>query len=300
MSCSARYPVYVLLISAFFTRQQGTILFSIYLLGIILAALVALVLRRTLIKAGDVPFVMELPPYRIPTVRNILRHTWNKGAQYLKKMGGIILLASMIIWLLGYFPRNGKLIQDFEHQAQIIAASFDSRINTPGLDETAVETLQSEKTMAVDSIMRMMESKQQELSFIGMIGQFIEPVMRPLGFDWKMSVSLIAGAAAKEVVVSTMGVLYEAGSSGDNSGLVHRIQQQTYTEGPRKGEYVFTPLVAFSFMVFVLIYFPCVAVIAAVRKESGQWKWAIFVAAYTTILAWVMAFAIYQLGSLFY
>jgi ferrous iron transport protein B len=299
MSCSARYPVYVLLISAFFTRQQGTILFSIYLMGVILAALVALVLRKTIIRADEMPFVMELPPYRIPTLRNTLRHTWNKGAQYLKKMGGVILLASLIIWLLGYFPRNEASLEKFGQQSAAIAGTFDARIHQAANDRALQESLLSQKTAAIDSIQRIMEGKRQEMSFIGMIGHFIEPVMRPLGFDWKMSVSLIAGAAAKEVVVSTMGVLYEAGASEDHSSLIDRIRQQKYTEGPRKGENIFNPLVAFSFMVFVLIYFPCVAVIAAVKKESGKWKWALFVVAYTTLLAWIMAFGIYQIGSLF-
>jgi ferrous iron transport protein B len=253
MSCSARYPVYVLLISAFFTRHQGSILFGIYLFGVLLAAMVAVTLKKTMFRAEEMPFVMELPPYRIPTARNIARHTWNKGAQYLQKMGGIILLASVIIWLLGYFPRAGE------------------------------------------------ESDQNQLeqSYIGRIGHFIEPVMSPLGFDWKMSVSLIAGAAAKEIVVSTMGVLYESENEIEDSDLVHKLREQTYESGSREGKKVFTPLSAFSFMIFVLIYFPCVAVIAAIKKESGHWKWALFVAGYTTGLAWLAAFAIYQIGSLF-
>lgn len=252
MSCSARYPVYVLIISAFFTKYQGSILFAIYMLGIVIAALVAAVLKKTLFRAKEMPFVMELPPYRIPTARNIFSHTWHKGAQYLRKMGGIILIASLIIWALGYFPRN---------------------------------TQDSDKT-------------QLEQSFIGHIGQFVEPVMQPLGFDWKMSVSLIAGGAAKEIVVSTMGVLYEAGSGEEGSDLISKLQDQKYNSGPHKGEKVFSPLVALSFMIFVLIYFPCVAVIAAIKKESGRWKWALFVAFYTTALAWLASFAVFQIGSL--
>ncbi len=252
MSCSARYPVYVLIISAFFTKYQGSILFAIYMLGIVLAALVAILLKKTLFRAEEMPFIMELPPYRIPTAKNIFSHTWHKGAQYLRKMGGIILIASLIIWALGYFPRN---------------------------------TQDSDKT-------------QLEQSFIGHIGQFVEPVMQPLGFDWKMSISLIAGGAAKEIVVSTMGVLYEAGGGEEGSDLISKLQDQKYNSGPRKGEKVFSPLVALSFMIFVLIYFPCVAVIAAIKKESGKWKWALFVVVYTTILAWLASFAVFQLGSL--
>ncbi|MCK5339278.1 MAG: ferrous iron transport protein B [Bacteroidales bacterium] len=298
MSCSARYPVYVLIISAFFTKYQGTILFGIYIIGIILAALVAVILKKTIFRSSETPFVMELPPYRIPTVRNILRHTWNKGSQYLKKMGGIILLASLLIWLLGYFPRNEEKLSHFNMQSQDISNNYDARIASNPEDSDMSIRLSEEKTMALDSVNRLKEGKRQEYSFIGIIGRFIEPVMRPLGFDWKMTVSLIAGAAAKEIVVSTMGVLYEVGESGQDVSLISKIREQEYTAGPRMGEKVFTPIAALAFMIFVLIYFPCIAVIAAIKKESGSWKWAIFVAGYTTGLAWVAAFAVYQIGSL--
>ena len=298
MSCSARYPVYVLIISAFFTKYQGTILFGIYIIGIILAALVAVILKKTIFRSTETPFVMELPPYRIPTVRNILRHTWNKGSQYLKKMGGIILLASLLIWLLGYFPRNEEKLSHFNMQSQDISNNYDARIASNPEDSDMSIRLSEEKTMALDSVNRLKEGKRQEYSFIGIIGRFIEPVMRPLGFDWKMTVSLIAGAAAKEIVVSTMGVLYEVGESGQDVSLISKIREQEYTAGPRMGEKVFTPIAALAFMIFVLIYFPCIAVIAAIKKESGSWKWAIFVAGYTTGLAWVAAFAVYQIGSL--
>jgi ferrous iron transport protein B len=250
MSCSARYPVYVLLISAFFDRFQGTILFGLYLIGIMLASLMALLLKKTLFKAKEIPFVMELPPYRMPTLKAVSRHTWFKGEQYLRKMGTIILVASVIIWALGYFPMN------------------------PDREE------------------------RLENSIIGRIGHFIEPVIEPLGYDWRMGVSLIAGSAAKEVVVSTMGVLYHTDAEEDVTGLTHKLRAQVYTSGPKAGKPVFTPLVAFSFMIFILIYFPCIAVIAAIKKESGNWKWAAFLAIYTTALAWLAAFAVFQVGSL--
>ncbi len=298
MSCSARYPVYVLLISAYFTHYQGTILFGIYMFGIILAALMALILKKTLFRQEESPFVMELPPYRIPTVRSTLAHTWHKGAQYLRKMGGVILMASLIIWILGYFPRSEKEMQKYDMLAMEVSETYDARLLELRNDEEAYSELESHKTLSLDSLERTKEARRQELSFIGRLGRFVEPVMAPLGFDWKMSVSLIAGAAAKEVVVSTMGVLYEANSEEDIS-LSEKIKEQTYTTGPKSGEKVFSPLVAFSFMIFVLIYFPCVAVIAAIRKESGKWKWALFVAGYTTVLAWIVSFAVYQIGSLF-
>ena len=300
MSCSARYPVYVLILSAFFTKYQGTILFAIYLFGIILAALVALILKKTIFRSAETPFVMELPPYRIPTVRNTLRHTWNKGSQYLRKMGGIILLASLIIWLLGYFPRNESKLSHYNTQSQHISNDYDARIAANSGNAKISLQLSEEKTSALDSINILKESRRQEYSFIGIIGRFIEPVMRPLGFDWKMSVGLVAGAAAKEIVVSTMGVLYEVGKSGKDASLVSKLQEQVYPDGPRKGEKVFTPLAALAFMIFVLIYFPCIAVIVTVKKESGSWKWALFVAGYTTGLAWIIAFAVFQIGSLFF
>jgi len=298
MSCSARYPVYVLIISAFFTNYQGTILFSLYLFGILLAAIVALILKKTLFRAAESPFVMELPPYRIPTLRNTLRHTWYKGAQYLKKMGGIILLASLIIWLLGYFPGNTEKLRVYDEQIRQQTASYDRQIAEARQDTSRLIALQDQKAASIAEIKNQKDAKHQELSFIGQIGRFIEPVMRPLGFDWKMSVSLVAGAAAKEVIVSTMGVLYGSGNTDETGDLVSRIQQQQYETGSKKGEKVFTPLASFSFLIFVLIYFPCIAVIAAVKKESGHWKWALFVAGYTTALAWFMSFLFYQGGLL--
>lgn len=276
MSCSARYPVYVLLISAFFASYKGTVLFLLYLAGIALAAFVAFLLKRSLFKAREIPFVMELPPYRMPTLKAILRHTWFKGAQYLKKMGTIILLASIIIWALGYFPRNNA--RNNYYQGMISQADNDGQVK---LFKTA------------------MRQEQQEQSFIGRIGRLIEPMIRPLGFDWRMGVSLVAGSAAKEVVVSTMGVLYQNGDEEGVTGLIGKLQTQVHSTGPLEGRPVYTPLVAFAFMIFILIYFPCIAVIAAIRKESGRWKWPAFLAVYTTALAWIAAFLVYQVGSFF-
>jgi ferrous iron transport protein B len=197
---------------------------SLYCVGILLSVVMARILSTFVIKGEDTPFVMELPPYRFPTAKAIFRHTWEKGKQYLKKMGGIILVASIIVWALGYFGTMGV---------------------APSLEE----------------------------SFIGMLGKAIEPLFLPQGFDWRLDVSLLAGVGAKEIVASTMGVLYA-------------------------GQYNFTPLVAYSFLLFVLIYFPCLATIVAIRHESGSWKWALFTAAYTTLLAWIISAVFYQVGSL--
>jgi len=226
MSCSARLPIYIMITGAFFTVQyQSLIMISLYAIGIMLSVIMARVLSQWVIKGEDTPFVMELPPYRFPTTKAIFRHTWEKGKQYLKKMGGVILVASIIVWALGYFGTSGV---------------------APSLEE----------------------------SFIGLLGKTIEPIFRVQGFDWRLDVSLIAGVGAKEIVASTIGVLYA-------------------------GDYNFSQLTAFCFLLFVLIYFPCIATIVAIRHESGSWRWAFFAAAYTTVLAWVVSGMVYQIGLLF-
>ena len=240
MSCSARLPLYLLLVGVFFPQHASLVLLSIYSLGIILAVIMARLFSRFLVKGDDTPFVMELPPYRMPTSKAIFRHTWEKGAQYLRKMGGIIMVASIVIWALGYYPRPD--------------ASADL-------------------------------AQQQENSYIGRIGKAIEPVMEPLGFDWKLSIGILSGVGAKELVVSSLGVLYADDVEADQTTLAERLP--------------ITPLVAYGYMVFVLLYFPCIATLAAIRQEAGSWKWAAFAATYTTVLAWIMSFAVHQLGGLF-
>ncbi len=239
MSCSARLPIYLVLTAAFFPHHASLVLLSVYAIGIVLAIVMARLFCRFLVKGDDTPFVMELPPYRLPTSKAIFRHTWEKGAQYLRKMGGIILVASVVIWALGYYPQSESY-------------------------ETVTE--------------------QQENSYIGRIGKAIEPVMEPLGFDWKLGVGLLSGVGAKELVVSSLGVLYADNAEADALNLGQRIP--------------ITPLVAFGYMVFVLIYFPCIATLAAIKGETGSWKWTLFVAGYTTVLAWVAAFLIHQVGGL--
>ncbi len=225
MSCSARLPIYIMIIGAFFSaRYQSLVMISLYVVGILLSVVMARIFSKWVIKGEDTPFVMELPPYRFPTSKAIFRHTWEKGKQYLKKMGGIILVASIIVWALGYFGTMGV---------------------APSLED----------------------------SFIGLLGKTIEPLFLAQGFDWRLDVSLLAGIGAKEIVASTMGVLYG-------------------------NEYNFTALEAYAFLLFVLIYFPCLATIVAIRHESGSWKWALFTAAYTTLLAWIVSAVFYQVGSL--
>lgn len=296
MSCSARYPVYILLISAFFDSYRGSILFGIYLAGIFLAGVIAWIMKKALFREQTVPFVMELPPYRIPTLKFIFRQTWFKGEQYLKKMGTIILVASLVIWALGYFPAGKHIDQAYDQKIEAYQAGLAVRTAEDGGTKEI-------RTSAMDDHIRSLElerhSLKQENSLIGRLGKLIEPIIRPLGFDWKMGVSLLAGSAAKEIVISTMGVLYQTDSNAEeNRSLVEKLRQTTYTDGPRKGEPVYSPLIALSFMLFILIYFPCIAVIAAIRHESGRWKWSAFLAVYTTGLAWIVAFVVYQGGSL--
>ncbi|WP_372776137.1 ferrous iron transport protein B [Mangrovibacterium sp.] len=286
MSCSARLPVYVLLISAFFTAYQGAILFLIYVIGVAMAVLIGLLFKKTLFAKKEVPFVMELPPYRMPTLKNTTIHMWHKGQQYLLKMGTVILFASIIIWAMGYYPRNVEFTQDYDQQIAQVEANTS-------LDEAG-------KTDQIEQLELSKEEERLEQSYIGKMGHFIEPAIQPLGFDWKVGMSIITGMAAKEIVVSSMGVLYHAGMDADENSqsLKEKLQNQTYTAGPKIGQKVFSPLVAFGLMIFVLIYFPCVAVIAAIKKEAN-WKWAIFTTVYTTAIAWFASFAIYQIGSLF-
>ena len=231
MSCSARLPVYIIIIGAFFPKNAALILFCIYLIGIVFSVMMAKVFSRFVIKGESSPFVMELPPYRMPSIKSVGRHTWEKGKQYLKKMGTTILVASIAVWALSYFPHHEGLSED----------------------------------------------KQMEGSYIGQIGKCVEPVIQPCGLEWKEGVALIAGVGAKEIVASTMAVLYHGDIA--TSGL--------------------TPLAAICFMLFVLLYFPCIPTCIGIKHESGKWKWAGFTALYTTLLAWVVSTLVYQIGSLF-
>jgi ferrous iron transport protein B len=283
MSCSARLPVYVLVAGAVFPEKAGSVIFMLYMIGVVFSMLMSILFKKTLFRNKEAPFVMELPIYRYPGIRVILRHMWNKGAHYLKKMGGVILLASLVIWALGYFPRNVEFSKDYE---SLIALE-----EKKGAEQSASE---------VHLLIQQMEAERQQNSYIGRLGMAMEPLIRPLGFDWKMGISLVTGFAAKEIVVSTMGVLYQAdpGSEEGTASLQERIRSQVYSQGPRAGTKVFTPLAGISFLLFVLFYLPCVAVIATVGRESGSWKWAAFVFFYTTAIAWTASFMVYQLGNL--
>ena len=254
MSCSARLPIYIMITGTFFSLAwRSWVMIALYAIGIMTAVVVSKLFSSFLVKGEDTPFVMELPPYRWPTPKAIARHTWEKGKEYLKKMGGIILVASVIVWALGYFPHNDAL-------------------SGP---------------------------EQQEQSYIGRMGKTIEPLFMPQGFNWKLDVSLIAGVGAKEIVASTIGVLYSDDDSfadddsfSEDTEKYTRLRQQMLSEG-------ITPLTAFCYLLFVLIYFPCIATIVAIKNETGSWRWAAFAAGYTTLLAWVVSALVSQIGSLF-
>src|SRR5690554_416986 len=297
MSCSARLPVYILFIAAFFPENPGTLLFVSYGTGILIAVVIARLFKKLLFKRENVPFVMELPPYRLPTIKSTLRHMWHKGEQYLRKMGGIIMIASIIIWFLGYFPRESSLFDQHQNEIHQVKSKYEILEAVISNENSAME-LKSNKMEELNQIYQKEHRKQQEESFIGRMGHAVEPLIRPLGFDWKMGISILSGVAAKEIVVSTIGVLYHSPHLDDEKGskqLINSLREDTYKDGTP----VFTPLVALSFLIFILIYFPCVAVIAAIKKEAGSWKWAMFTIFYTTALAWIMSFAVYQIGSLF-
>ena len=300
MSCAARLPVYILIISAFFPENEVLVLFSVYAIGIFFAVLFAIIFKKTILKSKEAPFVMELPPYRLPTLRTTISHMWNKGSQYLKKMGGIIMIASIIIWALGYFPRNTEKANEFDYYIFQADMKYNDLIEDNKQNSEKIQKLNEERKIIIETLEFKKSSYLQENSFIGKIGKFIEPVMKPLGFDWKMSVSLLAGVAAKEVVVSTIAVLYQAEDNSENISetLMNNLQNATYTQGHKAGEYVFTPVTAFAYLMFILLYFPCVAVVAAVKKESGDWKYALFMVAYTTSVAWIVALLVNQIGNL--
>ena len=254
MSCSARLPIYIMIIGTFFAAQyRSWVMIMLYVIGVIVAIIVSKVFSSFVVKGEDTPFVMELPPYRWPTPKAIGRHTWEKGKEYLKKMGGIILVASIVVWALGYFPHDESL--------------------SP--------------------------VQQKEQSYIGSIGKAVEPVFELQGFNWKLDVSLIAGVGAKEIVASTIGVIYSGDDSfgdddsfSDDTAKYSRLRNQMLADG-------ITPLTAFSYLLFVLLYFPCIATVIAIRNETGSWSWAAFSAFYTTAIAWIVSMLVYQIGSLF-
>jgi ferrous iron transport protein B len=276
-------------------------LFLIYSIGIAVAALSAILFKKTLFRSSDIPFVMELPPYRMPTLRSATTHMWDKAVQYLKKMSGIILISSIIIWALGHFPLEINFSEDYDSQISTITTNTDVMLSNNNFSGEIKNSITQNREHLIRSIEIKKEAERQEKSYIGRIGYFFEPVIAPLGFDWRMGISIITGLAAKEIVVSSMGVLFNIDSKSNEgmSALAEKLKDQKVIHGPRKGENLFTPIVAFTFIIFILIYFPCIATVAAMRKETGSFKWPLFSMLYSTGAAWVLSFIVYQVGSLF-
>ena len=290
MSCAGRLPIFVLLAGAFFPHNAALVLLGIYLLGIVLAILSAIVLSK-FVKDDDLPFVMELPPYRIPTAKAIWRHTWEKGKQYLQKMATTILVCSVIIWFLGYFPKNKELMatqEEYATLAQTPAGRLSA--NADDVDVNAATATKKELMTRIDSLY----AYQQENSYIGQLGRMVSPALDPLGFNWKMDVGLLTGIAAKELVVSTLGVMYSEGAKVSEG---HDMSEDTQLQSALVNDV--TPAAALSFMVFILLYFPCVATFVAIKNETGKWRWAVACCAYTMAVAWIMSFIVYRLALIF-
>lgn len=259
MSCSARLPIYVLLIGTFFPTHAPLVFMGLYVIGIIIAVITARLLRRFMFKKDETPFVMELPPYRMPTMKASLRHTWAKGVQYLKKMGGTILVASIIVWALNYFPHH---------------------------EDPSIDNMTISDSSHIDP---------ENDSYLEMMGKIINPIMEPIGFHWRATVAAIAGVPAKEIVVSTLGVLYTDNEAAPEERLSHRLK----ASDPVTGKPDFTAPAALAFLFFILLYCPCIATVTAISRETGSWKWGAFSVIYNTLIAWIVAFMAYRIALLF-
>jgi ferrous iron transport protein B len=349
MSCSARLPIYVLFAGAFFPKHAGNVVFSIYLLGIVLAIIMARIFRVVLFPGESAPFVMELPPYRLPTFKGLMIHMWDRGAMYVQKAGTVILAGSMIIWFLSSYPTNPSLTENYNRLLQQeaarhkgVIARIAKSVNVPpeqlpsylpfksykkimdSFREESAERVKKQcslgdliqkrdKTLTeieakfpgtlplfrsyqsemarhqriVEELSAKMAAEKSANSYAGRLGRFVSPILRPLGFDWRNTVALISGLVAKEIVVGTMGVIYQVGEA--------RNESKKLMESLRKH---MTPLTAYVFMVFSLIYLPCIATIGVIRRELNSWKWTLFSASYTTVLAWIVSFIFFQGGRL--
>jgi len=277
MSCGARLPVYILLAGAFFPTIAGNVIFSLYLIGVLMAIIMAKVLRATRFRGESAPFVMELPSYRIPTLKGVLIHTWERTWMYLKKAGTVILAISIIIWILFTFPMIGSNYStDYDSEIKETQESFQSGKITEEEFDKSIALMKAK-----------VAGERLAYSAAGRIGRFLEPVFKPLGFDWKMAVATISGIAAKELIVSTMGTLYSIQEADEESETLRETLSKKYH-----------PLVGYNFMLFTLLYFPCMAGMAVFRNEAGT-KEMLFQIGYTFLLAWVISFLVFQIGRLF-
>ncbi len=285
MSCSARLPIYIILAGAFFGTKAGTVIFGIYLLGILLSIITGRLFRSTLLKGADAPFVMELPPYRIPMIKSLLIHMWDRSKIFLKKMGGYILVGSVVIWMLIAFPHNTSYSKNYDLEIEQMRTSFQIEIEAARKPDKAL--LAQKLDVAVSELLSEKKAEKAEKSYMGRIGKVIAPIFSPIGIDWRGSVALLTGFVAKEIVVSTMGILYATDEREDSEALKNALLSSGMT-----------PVAALAMMVFVLLYMPCLATLAAIRRETASLKWMIFSISYSTLLAWGMAFLVYQGGTM--
>ncbi len=285
MSCSARLPVYIVLAGTFFAAHAGTVIFIIYLFGILMAIITGRLFRTVLLKGEDAPFVMELPPYRVPMMKNLLIHMWDRSKMFLRKMGGIILVGSVVIWVLSSFPKNIQYSKDYDAQIRSVNQSYEQQ-TISGKEDYDNRIIQ-QKDALIREISIAKEAERAEKSYIGRIGKAVEPLFEPIGIDWRGSVALLTGFVAKEIVVSTMGVLYAADDAAESDALQNALLKSGMT-----------PLSALSMMIFVLLYIPCLATIGAITRETGSVKWTLFNIVFTTGVAWTMSFVVFQGGRL--
>jgi ferrous iron transport protein B len=285
MSCSARLPVYIILAGAFFGAKAGTVIFGIYLLGIILSIITGRLFRSTLLRGADAPFVMELPPYRIPMIKSLMIHMWDRSKMFLKKMGGYILVGSVVVWTLTAFPHNISYSKNYDLEIEQVKTYFQTEIDAA--QESDKVLLAQKRDVAVSEFITEKKAEKAEKSFMGRIGKVVAPIFSPIGIDWRASVALLTGFVAKEIVVSTMGILYAADEREDSEALKNALLSSGMT-----------PIGALAMMVFVLLYMPCIATLAAIRRETASLKWMIFSISYSTLLAWGMAFLVYQGGTM--
>ncbi len=285
MSCSAKLPVYIVLAGAFFGPRAGTVIFLIYLLGIVLSIATGRLFRSVLLKGADAPFVMELPPYRVPMLKSLMIHMWDRSKIFLRKMGGIILVGSVVVWCLTAFPRQVSYTMDYDAEIQRIEQIYQAFQPAPEMELMA--TIQEKKAQEIQQLRMAQAAEKAEKSYMGRIGTAIAPFFHPLGIDWKGGVALLTGFVAKEIVVSTLGVLYAADDAAEPDALKKALLASDVT-----------PLSAFTMMIFVLLYLPCLATVAAIRRETRSLRWMFFSIVYTTTVAWIMSFLVYQGGRL--
>jgi ferrous iron transport protein B len=285
MSCSAKLPVYIVLAGTFFGPRAGTVIFIIYLLGIVFSIATGRLFRSTLLRGADAPFVMELPPYRVPMIKSLMIHMWDRSKIFLRKMGGIILIGSVVVWCLTAFPRQITYSKDYEAEIEQVHQSYSAY--QPAGDNDFAERIAQEKELKIKLLNRDQATEKAEKSLMGRIGKIVAPVFHPLGVDWRGGVALVSGFVAKEIVVSTLGVLYAVDTASEPEALKTALLDSDIT-----------PLAAFAMMVFVLLYLPCLATVAAIRRETRSLGWMFFSIVYTTSVAWLMALVVYQGGKL--